>query len=1028
MGKTGFKTVASITLAALLAAGTLSVPKTTYAAKSSDNAFQALDDSFGFRPGEAYEDFKRAAQSLPDHYDLRHVPDGKGGEVSYVTPVRLQNPYGTCWGYAGIAAAESSLLSSGIAQKDGFDVNTLDLSEKHLAYFATSHIEDENNSQYGEGQYFRNISPKDESTKAYRYNTGGMTYMVTSCFAAGMGPVTEVSKPGEKPGIEQLFTYKGKRGEKIFREAATEYDDDGNPVESSYKLVPSWYSDHDDWSIPDQYKFVQSYRLKDSIVLPDPAEFDNKGNYEYQEDAVNAIKQQIAEYNRAVCILFCAESYLPGQDTSGKSYMSDKWAHFTNVPEYSNHAVTIVGYDDNYPKENFSSSTDNGGPAMPENDGAFLIKNSWGSELNEFPTNGFRHWGILDGQDNVPYDPTAKAKKGNKATGYFWISYYDRSLNDPEAFIFDDTPVDLSDGGSYYVEQMDLLNSMYCVDYGVPECRMANVFETEATSRLTDISVMTCAPGTAVSYEVYLLGEQFDDPEDGVLIDEGEEYFDFGGFHKISINSRKVLSKGQKYSVIFSLKYKAEDFDHDYVCCPVSVNRANNDMYNIAVVNEGESFLYDGEEWEDFSDESVRDIFDDAYGIDLEVDNFSIKSYLEPITYKEDGETKEFEGYLTVNNWADNNPGTFNLKVGESKTLVAEFRGVSGDLPSSWNPKFSWVADDEDMLDLDIKKPGKSEINITALKAGTTKLIVYAGDKSSDSITPDDYGIRVLTINVNKPEITGFSLKDPKFAATYTGKEIKPELGKVSSEDGNDDLKEGKDYKVSYKDNVDAGKATVTVTGIGDYSGSVSKTFTIRRADNTFSAEGKTASVAYSTAQQTVAISKVITFVNQGQGEKTYTKVSGDKNITVDEKTGNIIIAKGLAVGAYDLEINIKAEGDNNHNASSLKVALKVNVTKAVNTLSVTGKKANVSYKKLSKKNGKLALSKVIKVTNKGQGKLTYTKVGGNKKIVISKKGKVTVKKGLKKGTYKVKVNVTAAGNSYTNSVTKTVTFKVIVK
>ena len=44
-------------------------------------------------------------------------------------PVKLQNPFGTCCGFASIAAAESSLLGSGLAAEDGYDENSLDLSE-----------------------------------------------------------------------------------------------------------------------------------------------------------------------------------------------------------------------------------------------------------------------------------------------------------------------------------------------------------------------------------------------------------------------------------------------------------------------------------------------------------------------------------------------------------------------------------------------------------------------------------------------------------------------------------------------------------------------------------------------------------------------------------------------------------------------------------------------------------------------------------------------------------------------------------
>ena len=47
---------------------------------------------------------------------------------------------------------------------------------------------------------------------------------------------------------------------------------------------------------------------------------------------------------------------------------------------------------------------------------------------------------------------------------------------------------------------------------------------------------------------------------------------------------------------------------------------------------------------------------------------------------------------------------------------------------------------------------------------------------------------------------------------------------------------------------------------------------------------------------------------------------------------------------------------------------------------------------------------------------------------VNAKTGKVTVKKKLKKGTYKLRINVTAAGNGNYNKVTKTVTVKIKVK
>ena len=59
---------------------------------------------------------------------------------------------------------------------------------------------------------------------------------------------------------------------------------------------------------------------------------------------------------------------------------------------------------------------------------------------------------------------------------------------------------------------------------------------------------------------------------------------------------------------------------------------------------------------------------------------------------------------------------------------------------------------------------------------------------------------------------------------------------------------------------------------------------------------------------------------------------------------------------------------------------------------------------------------------------MTYGKKSGNKKIIVSKAGKVTVKKGLKKGTYKLVVKVRSAGDAYHKAKTVTVTVKIRVR
>ena len=98
------------------------------------------------------------------------------------------------------------------------------------------------------------------------------------------------------------------------------------------------------------------------------------------------------------------------------------------------------------------------------------------------------------------------------------------------------------------------------------------------------------------------------------------------------------------------------------------------------------------------------------------------------------------------------------------------------------------------------------------------------------------------------------------------------------------------------------------------------------------------------------------------------------------------------------------------------------------NTMKVSGKTVKVKKSTLKKKSVKIARKKAITV-KKAKGTVTYKKKSGNKKIKINKKtGKITVKKKLRKGTYKVRIQVTAAGNYDFRKAVKTVTVRIKVK
>ena len=177
-----------------------------------------------------------------------------------------------------------------------------------------------------------------------------------------------------------------------------------------------------------------------------------------------------------------------------------------------------------------------------------------------------------------------------------------------------------------------------------------------------------------------------------------------------------------------------------------------------------------------------------------------------------------------------------------------------------------------------------------------------------------------------------------------------------------------------------------------------------------------------------VELSKA-SFVYNGKVQKPSVKTIGGK--TLKEGTDYTVSwsnASSKNAGTYT--VTVKGKGIYKGTTKATYT-----IAKAANPLTIKAKTATVKGSTKGK-NGKLkktktlAVSKVIAFTKNGQGKMTYTKSSGSKKITINKTtGKVTVKKGLKKGTYKVKVKVKAAGNAnYKASAVKTVTFKVKVK
>ena len=100
----------------------------------------------------------------------------------------------------------------------------------------------------------------------------------------------------------------------------------------------------------------------------------------------------------------------------------------------------------------------------------------------------------------------------------------------------------------------------------------------------------------------------------------------------------------------------------------------------------------------------------------------------------------------------------------------------------------------------------------------------------------------------------------------------------------------------------------------------------------------------------------------------------------------------------------------------------------ARNNMKAKAKTVKVKASALEKKNVKVAAKKAVSVKG-AKGTVTYKKKSGSKKIrVNSKTGKITIRKGLPRGTYKVKLQVTDSGGYDHLEVTKPVTVRIKVR
>ena len=488
---------------------------------------------------------------LPASYDLR--------DYQLSTSVKNQDPLGTCWAFAATAAVESNyLLKTGVAP---------DFSEKHLAYF-TKHARPEGLDQAGEGMNNNNIGSALDS---------GQVTNAMGTYAAWQGPVYESDVP-----------YQDDNGGK---------DKDAN------------------WTVNETYRTASEAHLQNAEIFPSPANW-TTGEYVYDAKAVEQIKESI--YNNGAVSAFYYV-YQPTSDAEKdnilKYWNEEHGCYYTTGSNSPNHVVAIIGWDDNFSKDNFSGDT------KPEGNGAFLIKNSWGEDPDSYSA-------AHDYMHAIPND------EGGKDYGYFWISYYDESLSLPVSYEMDV----ITDGFDYdNIEQYDYLGitsplsmsqsaaQAVLADNGYTggmDESVANVFTADDYVTLAAVSLFSNqAEGSTAEIAVYLGGES-GKPESGTLVSKQTATVDGNGFYTINLDQPVNLRPGDTYTIVQTVNGGSAN---NYL--PVEIGYLLNSFEYIAVSNPGESYISCDGQWLDVSTLKPFELQTQETTMKLTLGNAMIKAY-----------------------------------------------------------------------------------------------------------------------------------------------------------------------------------------------------------------------------------------------------------------------------------------------------------------------------------------------------------------------------------------------------------------
>lgn len=499
------------------------------------------------------EAYTEANSALPEKYDLR----SKG----LSTAVKDQSPLSDCYAFGAIGSVESNYL-----KQTG---NTPSFSEKHLAYFA-QHSRPDNLDQAGEGI----VSLKDDGT-------------------------VDETGAGLEWGVPTLSIGQLSNGEGVVSTAMVPHTADDGTMEST-KL----------WTVSEDYRNLSEARVTQAEILSTPANY-STGSYQYDAQATQNIKKHLVD-NGALCIGMGVYDAKSAEDAKSV-WNEEKGAYYSKPETRSNHAVTLIGWDDTFSKTNFSVGN------QPAGDGAWLIKNSWGDTPSSM--------NFLNAVPNAA---------GSKDCGYFWMSYYEGSIMTPVSYQVDVGADDHDNLVQYdylnirnpYSMIGEIIKAILTTKGITADKSVANVFTAQGYEILSAVSFIAPAPGCDVDIQIYRNGSPGEIAERTPDVTLNTEAVESAGFHTLDLGEKAInLCPNEAYTIVQTITSKNESYLPVELGSELEKNPSGGMTGAQAVCNPGESYVQTSEGWTDLSQIGEVTLKEQSKGMTFTVGNAMIKAY-----------------------------------------------------------------------------------------------------------------------------------------------------------------------------------------------------------------------------------------------------------------------------------------------------------------------------------------------------------------------------------------------------------------